>query len=392
MNHCLTSSSGVDWIYLLRIGSKKYNVFFSTRVLIPIFSQLNCTTKGLPHIRQHIVGLAASIAEFQKIITDIRNRVFRPVYFLEGDEPYFIDKIADELEARVLTDAEKGFNFQVVYGRDTNMTDILTSAKRFPMMAEYQLIIVREAQYLKGMDELVGYLENPVKSTVLVILYRSKKVNKATKLGKELKKHGVFTSSKLYEKDVSAWLSAHLRTMDLTIKPDAAHVLVQTLGSDLQKISGELDKAKANLGDRTEVTMDDIARGGTIDKEYNVFELTKSIGKRDMQQSLRIVKYFGRNPKDNPFVLILVNLFNYFKKVHLVHFQKSNDPATIARAIGMSPYFVGEYLTASRNFSPAKMNQVFDVLHEFDLKSKGIGGGRASESELLTELVVRLIL
>ncbi len=210
-------------------------------------------------------------------------------------------------------------------------------------------------------------------------------------MGKELKKYGVFTSTKLYERDVASWLAAHLKELSLSIKPEAAQVLIQTLGSDLQKISGEIDKAKANLGERSVIEMDDIARGGGIDKEYNVFELTKSIGKRDLKQSLQIVNYFGRNSKDNPFVLVLINLFNYFKKVHMVHFQQSTDSTEIARAIGMSPYFVGEYLTAARNYKPAKMNHVFDVLHEFDLKSKGIVGGKASEGDLLTELVVRLI-
>ena len=302
-------------------------------------------------------------------MTEIDARQFRPVYFLEGEEPYFIDKIADRLEQTVLTEAEKGFNLQVVYGRDGNVVDLLSSARRFPMMSEYQLIIVREAQSLKGLDQVLDYLANPVKSTVLVFLHKNKKVSKATKLGRELKKYGVFTSNKLYERDVTPWMANHLKTLGLSIQPQAAQVLIQTFGSDLQKITGELDKARAGLGERKSIEMDDLARGGGIDKEYNVFELTKSIGKRDLRQSLRIVNYFAKNPKDNPFVLILINLFNYFKKVHLVHFQRSTDAATIAKAIGMSPYFVGEYLTASRNYQPAKMNQVFDVLHEFDLKS-----------------------
>jgi len=333
----------------------------------------------------------ASIADFQKLITEIKSRSFRPVYFLEGEESYFIDKIAKKLESTVLTEAEKAFNFQVVYGREADVLDILSAAKRFPMMAEHQLIVVREAQFLKGIDGILDYLENPVKSTVLVFLYKNKKVSKATKLGKALKKHGAFTSNKLYENEVAAWLSAHVKSLKLTIRPEAAQLLVQTMGSDLQKISGEIDKAKANIGERTAIELDDIARGGGIDKEYNVFELTKSVGKRDLVQSLKIVNYFSSNPKDNPFVLVLINLYNYFKKVHLIHFQKSTNSTEVAKAIGMSPYFVNEYIAAARNYKPAKMNQVFDLLHEFDLKSKGIEGGKATDGELLTELVVRLI-
>jgi DNA polymerase III subunit delta len=179
--------------------------------------------------------------------------------------------------------------------------------------------------------------------------------------------------------------------MNLTIRPEAAQVLIQTLGSDLQKISGEIDKAKANIGERKTIEIDDIARGGGIDKEYNVFELTKSVGRRDLVQSLKIVNYFAKNPKDNPFVLVLINLYNYFKKVHLVHYQKSANSTEVAVAIGMSPYFVKEYMAAAKHYQPAKMNQVFALIHEFDLKSKGIMGGKASDGELLTELVVRLI-
>lgn len=333
----------------------------------------------------------ASIAEFQKLLSEIESRSFRPVYFLEGEEAYFIDKIAKKLEATVLTEAEKSFNFQVMYGRDASVEDITSAAKRFPMMAEYQLIMVREAQYLKGIDGLLTYLENPVKSTVLVILYKNKKVSRATKLGKALKKVGAFTSNKLYDNEVAGWLTAHVKSMKLTIRPEAAQLLVQTMGSDLQKIAGEVDKAKANIGDRNVIEIDDIARGGGIDKEYNVFELTKSVGKRDLAQSLKIVNYFSRNPKDNPFVLVLINLYNYFKKVHLIHFQKTTNSTEIAKAIGMSPYFVNEYIAASRNYQPAKMSKVFTLLHEFDLKSKGIEGGKATDGELLTELVVRLI-
>jgi DNA polymerase-3 subunit delta len=333
----------------------------------------------------------ASIADFQKLISEIESRTFRPIYFLEGEEPYFIDKVAKKLEDTVLTDAEKSFNYQVMYGKDSDANDIVIAAKRFPMMAEHQLIIVREAQFLKGIESMLPYLENPVKSTVLVFLYKNKKVSRATKLGKALKQLKAFTSNKLYENEVASWLTAHVKSLKLSIQPEVVQVLIQTLGSDLQKITGEIDKAKANLGERTTIQIDDIARGGGIDKDYNVFELTKSVGKRDLVQSLKIVNYFGRNPRDNPFVLVLINLYNYFKKVHLIHFQKNSNPNEVARAIGMSPYFVKEYIAAANNYQPAKMSQVFQVLHEFDLKSKGIEGGKASDGELLTELVVRLI-
>ena len=175
---------------------------------------------------------------------EINSRSYRPVYFLEGEEPYFIDKIAENLEKSVLTEAEKSFNFQVLYGRDSDVNDIISSAKRFPMMAEYQLIIVREAQFLKNIDAILSYLDNPVQSTVLVFLYKNKKVSRATKLGKALKKFGAFTSNKLYENEVAGWLQAHVKSLGLTIRPEVVQILIQTIGSDLQKITGEIDKAK----------------------------------------------------------------------------------------------------------------------------------------------------
>ncbi|MCB9240380.1 MAG: DNA polymerase III subunit delta [Flavobacteriales bacterium] len=328
---------------------------------------------------------------FKSLLNDIRKRSFEPIYFLEGEEPYFIDRIADELEKTVLTESEKSFNLQILYGRDIKLIDVVSSARRFPMMAEYQLIIVREAQHIRKFDELLPYLENPVPSTVLVFLYKGKKINKSAKVGRELKKYGLLTTKVLYDREISSWMNSHISTLGLTVEPQALQLLVQNAGTNLHQIAGELDKIKANMEGRTEITLDDVSRHTGLDKEYNIFELTRSLGEKNRTKTLRIVKHFAANPKDNPFVLVLSNIYNYFRKVHLVHFSKTVNQGELASVLGLNPYFVPEYLNAARRYSAMEMTQVFKVIHEFDLRSKGMGGGHSDENELLTELVVRIM-
>jgi DNA polymerase III subunit delta len=332
-----------------------------------------------------------SVTTFNQLITEIKSRKFRPLYFLEGEEPYFIDRVADLIENTLLTDAEKSFNQQIVYGKEVSMLDILTSARRFPMMAEHQLILVREAQHLKNIDELIGYLSNKVPTTVLVFLYKGKRVNKNTKLGKALKNYGLLTTRKLYDNEMSAWVMSHVKSMELDIEPRAVQLILHASGNNLMNVTNELEKIHANLGDRTKMLVDDVSNHTGLSKEYNVFELTKSIGERNRLRSLQIVQFFETNPKENPFVLILTNIFNYFKKIHLVHFSKSQGNSQLARELGLNPYFIGEYTAAARHYSPREMTRVFKLIHEFDLRSKGMSGGHTNQNELLTELIVRMI-
>jgi len=333
-----------------------------------------------------------SITAFSQILKEIKERKFRPVYFLEGDEPYFIDKVADALEKTVLTEVEKAFNQQIMYGKEVTMKDILTSARRFPMMAKYQVIIVREAQHLiKDLDELLDYLSNKVPTTILVFLYKGKKVNKSTKLGKALKSFGLMTTRKLYENEMAGWVVAHVKSMDLEIGPKAVQLLIHASGNNLHQVANELAKIHANMEGRKEMLPEDVSKHTGLDKEYNVFELTKSLGERNRMRSLQIVRYLDSNPKDNPFVLVLTNVFNYFKKIHLVHFVKTKGNVEIAKELGLNPYFVGEYIAAARQYPPKEMRRVFKLMHEFDLRSKGMSGGQNNQNELLTELIVRIL-
>ncbi|MBI1306205.1 MAG: DNA polymerase III subunit delta [Bacteroidetes bacterium] len=332
-----------------------------------------------------------SLPQFNALMSDIRKRKFLPVYFLEGDETYFIDKVADTLEETVLTEGERGFNQQIFYGRDVKMLDIVTAARRFPMMANHQVIIVREAQVMRDIELLLNYLDHIVPTTVLVILYKGKKINKATKLGKALKNHGLLTAERLKDKDMNAWLKAHLQTMGLTIHPAALELLVHSTGTQLEIIAGELEKIQANMGGRTEIALDDISKHTGLNKEYNIFELNRSLGEKNRSKALEIVRFFNSNPKDNPLVLVMTNMFNYFRKIHQVHFLPPANKSAIASALGLNPYFVDEYIHASKKYPRGEMPRIFNLFHEFDLRMKGMTGGSASENELLTELVVRII-
>lgn len=333
-----------------------------------------------------------SLKVFTTMVSEIRAKKFQPIYVLEGDEPYFIDRVADVLEAEVLTEAEKSFNFQIMYGRDVSILDIITAARRFPMMANHQLILVREAQHLKNIENLLPYVKQCVPSTILVLLYKGKKINKATKLGKALKSFGVLTTAKLKDYEMTTWVNGHVRTLGLKIDPRATEFLIQASGNNLHKVSSELDKIQANMEGRKEITADDISKHTGHDKEYNIFELMKSLGERNSMKCLTIVNYFNANPKDNPFILTLFNIFNYFKKIHLVHFSKSQgNNSALANELGLNPYFVGEYVTAAKRYPPGEIPRIFELIHEFDLKSKGISGGHINENELLTELIVRII-
>ncbi|MFT4521859.1 MAG: DNA polymerase-3 subunit delta [Bacteroidia bacterium] len=333
----------------------------------------------------------SSIKDFKAIIDRIDKKQFEPIYFLEGEESYFIDKIADKLEASVLTESEKSFNFQILYGREVQILDLIAAAKRFPMMANHQLIIVREAQYLKGIEGIIDYISNPVPSTILVILYKGKKVSRATKLGKSLKQKGAFTSDRMRESEVASWLEYHIKHLGLQIQPQATRLLLNSLGTSLSKLSNELDKIKVNLNGQTMITAEIVSKNTGIDREYNVFELTKSLGQRNLEKSMRIVKYFASNPKDNPFILVLSNIFSYFKRVHMVQLTGSNNKSEVARTLGISPYFVDEYISAAQKYRPSEMHDIIRLFHEFDLRSKGLEGGSSADSELLTELVARII-
>lgn len=310
-----------------------------------------------------------------------------------GEEPYYIDKLSDFIEDNVLTEEERGFNQMVLYGRDVSIDDIVGNAKRFPMMAEYQVIIVKEAQDLsRSIEKLVDYAKQPQPSTILVMNYKYKTLDKRKSLYKTLNKMGVvYESKKLYENQVADWIRRVLSPKDYTISPKASQMLVEFLGTDLSKINNELEKLQIILPKGTQISPEHIEENIGISKDFNNFELRKAIGDGDVKKAHQIINYFAENPKDNPMVVTVSLLFNFFSQ--LLHFHGLNDksPRSVASALKINPYFVNEYITAARNFPMKKVSSVVATLRDFDVKSKGVGANAVSQGDLLKELLVRIM-
>lgn len=331
--------------------------------------------------------------EVKKIVTDIRNGKISPIYFLMGEEPYYIDKISEFIEKNVLTEEERGFNQMVLYGKDINVEDIVSNAKRYPMMAERQVVIVKEAQHLsRSIDSLSAYVNNPQMSTVLVICYKYSKLDKRKKLYKAVQKAGIlFESKKLYENQVSEWIRKVLAGKGYRIAPKAAMLLVEFLGTDLSKINNELEKLRLVIPKDTEITPEAIEENIGISKDYNNFELKKAIGERNIIKATRIITYFAQNPKDNPLVVTISLLHTFFAQLLNYHGLKDQSPRNVASVLKVNPYFVSEYQIAAKNYPMKKVSHIISQLRELDLKGKGVGASAISQADLLKELLVKVI-
>ena len=331
--------------------------------------------------------------DVKHIVTDIKDGKIKPIYFLMGEEPYYIDKISQYIEQNVLTEEERGFNQMVMYGRDVTVDDIVGQAKRFPMMAEYQVIIVKEAQDLsRTIDQLADYAKNPQLTTVLVVCYKYKKLDKRKASYKAIKKCGViFEGKKLYDNQVPDWIRRVLSTKKYTITPKAAIMLVEFLGTDLGKINNELEKLQIILPKDTEITPEHIEENIGISKDYNNFELRKAIGSRDKLKAFKIITYFADNPKDNPMVVTVSLLFSYFVQLLKLHGLTDKNPRNVASVIGVNPYFVNEFISASKNYPMRQVSQIISIIREFDLKSKGVNANATPQGDLLKELIVKIM-
>ncbi len=310
-----------------------------------------------------------------------------------GEEPYYIDKISEFIETNVLAEEEKGFNQMVLYGRDVTIEDIVGNAKRFPMMAERQVVIVKEAQDLsRTIEKLASYVENPQPTTVLVVNYKYKKIDKRKALYKALKKESiVYESKKLYENQVADWIRRVLSGKQYSIAPKAAQMLVEFLGTDLSKINNELEKLQIILPKGTQITPQHIEENIGISKDFNNFELRKAVGERNVLKAHQIAQYFAENPKDNPMVVTVSLLFNFFSQLLHYHGLQDKSPRSVASALRVNPYFVNEYVAAARNYPMKRVSQVVSVLRNFDVKSKGVGANAISQGDLLKELLVRIM-
>lgn len=330
--------------------------------------------------------------EAKAIVNNIQNGSISPLYFLMGEEPYYIDRISDFISENVLAEEEKGFNQIVMYGRDTSIDEIVSNAKRYPMMAERQVIIVKEAQDLsRTIEKLVNYAENMQPTTTLVFCYKYKTLDKRKKLSKLLNKNGIlFESKRLYENQVADWIMTTMRSRNYTISPKAAQMLVEFLGIDLGKIDNELTKLQLICPEGTQITPELIEENIGISKDFNNFELRKAIGLRESFKAHRIINYFAQNPKDNPMVVTISLLFSYFSQIMQYHGLADKSKANVAKQLRVHPYFVNDYVVAARNFPMKKVSEVISLLHEADVKGKGVGAN-VSQGDLLKELIVKIL-
>jgi DNA polymerase III subunit delta len=333
----------------------------------------------------------------EAVLKEIRAKQIKPLYFIYGDEPYYIDLLADELEARVVPESEKGFNQFVIYGKDSDLPTVLSYAKRFPFMSEKQLVLVKEAHKLGGIDNkdqlarLEEYALNPLASTVLVLCHADKADERRTHVKAFHKSGAVVQSKRMYDNKLPDWVTSYCHTHGVKISPKAVQMLVNNIGNDLKRLVSEIQKVLINLKVGEGVDADLIEKFVGISKEYNVFEFQKALAMRDVQKANRIASYFASNPKENPLAPILIILFNFFSKVLLTHGASDRSENGLAALLGVNPFFVKDYTQAARNFPIAKVAHVIHVIRMTDAQTKGVDAGSVSDADVLKEFVFHVL-
>ncbi len=333
-------------------------------------------------------------AEFDKIIADLSNKIYHPVYFLTGEEPYYIDIISDYIENNVLTEAEKGFNQTIFYGRDADPLTVVETARRFPMMASQQVVIVKEAQEWKNPEVLTKYLVAPSKSTILVINYKYKKIDGRTELGKQLKKSALyFESPRLRDYQIPQWIENYVRKKGYSIAPQATQMLADYLGESLSKVVNELKKLFILIPVGNQITPDHIEKNIGISKEYNPFELTNALGNREILKANRIVNYFAANPGSGPLPFTLGVLYTYFSRLFRYHFLADKSENGVMKALNIgSPFIAKKTIAEAKRYTPTKLFEIIGILRIYDMKSKGLeASGELSQGDIYKELIYKIL-
>lgn len=329
----------------------------------------------------------------EKILSSWKKGSFKPVYWLEGEESYFIDILVNYAEKHILSESEASFNLSVFYGKDADWASVINACRRYPMFAERQVVLLKEAQQMRDLEKLEGYVENPLSSTVFVVSHKEKKVDGRGKLAKALKKSTaeVFTTKKLYENQLPEWTNSIIVNRGLTIQPKALYILVDHVGNDLSRIENEIEKLTLNLGGKKSISEDDIEQFIGISKEFNAFELQAAIAQKDLAKSIRIIQYFESNPKAAPIQLILPSIYNFFSKLYILKGSSGANSQNAASILGVAPFLVKEYLFASSKYDFESVEKVLLLLHQYNLRSVGLNNGGASDAGLLKELVVKIM-
>lgn len=328
--------------------------------------------------------------KFEQILSDLKSKVYRPIYLLQGEEDYFIDQISDYIEKNVLEESERDFNLNIFYGLESDVENIISAVKRYPMMASHNVVIVKEAQNLKKIEELEAYVAQPSQTSILVLVYKYKTLDKRKKFAKLIDKHGlVFTSKKLYENETMSWAEKYAKNKKLLLPPKSSAILVESLGTDLSKISNEINKLALILKEGEEISLEVIEKNIGLSKDYNVFELNKAMAYMDIEKANRIIHHFSKNPKAYPLQMLLPGIYMFFSKILLLHAVKKNPDRVIASKLGINPFFLKEYKVAAGNYPVKKLARIISYLRECDNKSKGIGSANAEGGELLKEFVFK---
>jgi len=327
-----------------------------------------------------------------KIINDWKKKSFKPIYWFEGEEEFFIDKAIEYAEHHILSESEASFNLSVFYGKDANWPDIINACKRYPMFAERQVVLLKEAQQMRDVEKLESYIDNPLSSTIFVVSYKDKKLDARKKFAKLVKEKGVLVSTKkMYDKELPQWTQELLQTKGLTITLKGLALLVDHIGNDLTRIENEIDKLSVNLGKRTSMTEDDIEKYIGVSKDFNVFELQAALAAKDLSRSIRIIQYFEANPKAAPIQLVLPSLYSFFSKVFMVFGSGTQDERGIATAIGVNPFFMKDYMQAAKLYTYPGVEKALLLLHNYNLKSVGVGSIGTDDASLLKEMVVKIM-
>ncbi|MCG8475908.1 MAG: DNA polymerase III subunit delta [Cytophagales bacterium] len=335
----------------------------------------------------------------ESIIRDLRANRYSPLYFLQGEETFFIDQVLQFIEKHALPEEEKGFNQVSFYGKDSDLKTIVSQARRFPMMASRQVVLVKEAQDLADWKDesslkiLLSYLENPLESTVLVFAYKRKSMPKSTKVIKAIDKKGVvLTTKKMYDNKLPDWIKAQVQAKNFAITDRAAYMIAEYVGVDLERVSNELSKMLLNFkGEEKLIDEQAVSSFIGVSKEYNPFELQKALAFRDLMKANRIINFFGNNPKDYPVIPLISILFNFFSKLLLIHHADDKSDAALSKKLGLHVFILKEYRLAAQNYSLKKVVACIRYLKEADLRSKGIDCPKLSEKDILRELVFKLM-
>ena len=330
----------------------------------------------------------------EAIVNDLKNKIYYPIYFLYGEEAYFIDEISDFIEKNVLNDSEKEFNQTIIFGKDVDVPTIISYARRFPMMANYQVIIVKEAQDIDKIEDLTLYAENPMTSTLLVLCYKYEKIDGRKIFYKNIQKTGVlFESPRLYDDKIPEWIHQYVKKMNYSITPKACTILTEFLGSDLSKIVNEIGKLIINIPVAGEITEEYIEKNIGISKDFNVFELQKALGRKDIYKANQIIGYFASNPRENPLVKVIPILYSFFSKTLIYHHLADKSRNNAAAALSVNPFFLNDYQVTANNYPVRKLVSVISVLREYDLKTKGVESNSTNvpDGELMKELVFKIL-